>query len=104
MARYLEVAAQANKVADKLMDMIHEEYKPLAAELVAQLVNLGIRCAPRAVHSTVRLNAVKRAVQGLPVNVSIEKRRDERTGRDYNVLIVTPKGGLPNVEEGSEDE
>lgn len=88
MARYLEVAAEACKVAEELVAMVPDDMKARAAEVAARLVNYGIRCAPRAVHSTVRLNAVKRAVQGLPVRVTMEERKDERTGRSYKVLVT----------------
>jgi hypothetical protein len=103
MARYLETAAEANAVAHQLLDYIGVECKPGAAALIARLVNLGVRCSPRGVQHTVRLNAVRRAVQGLPVKVGMEERKDEKTGRTYNVLIVTPVGGEAVVEAASTD-
>ncbi len=111
MARYLEVAAQANVVAKQLMELVPDvdNNKARAAELVARLVNFGVRCAPRAVHGTVRLNAVKRAVQDLPVRVSMEEKKDERTGRTYKVLVtqqlVAGKvASAATVEDGSDEE
>lgn len=103
MARYMETAAQANKVAQDLLQMISNDDKPQAAELIARLYNLGIRTAPRAVQSTVRFNAVRRAVQDLPVKVSMEQKTDPKTHRIYNVLITQPIGGEPTAEGASED-
>jgi hypothetical protein len=90
MARYLEVAAEANVVAQRLLELVPEAQQPQAAELIARLVNFGIRCSPRAVQSTVRFNAVQRAVRGLPVKVRMEQKTDERSGRTYNALITSP--------------
>ncbi len=103
MARYMETAAQANGVAQELLTLTHNIDQPRAAELIARLSNLGIRTAPRAVQSTVRLNAVRRAVQDLPVKVSMEQRTDERTKRTYNALITQPVGGKASA-EGAADE
>lgn len=104
MPKYLEVAADANAVARQLLEMVPNEDKPRAAEMIARLVNLGIRCAPRGVQHTVRLNAVRRAVQDLPVRVSMGERTDDRTKRTYNILVTQPIGGEATVEVGSDDE
>ncbi len=113
MPRYMETAAQANEVAKELMDLIHalhddapEQYGK-AAEMIARLVNLGIRCSPRGVQHTVRLNAVQRAVRGLPVRVSMKEVTDEKTGRTYNALVTVPivpdnrDMGLPGIPTGT---
>ena len=84
MARYLETAAKANTVAKELLEMVPDGNRPAAAALMAKLVNLGFRCNPRAAQSTVRLNSVKTAMRGLPVEVRLE-RLDEG-----NFLSVTP--------------
>lgn len=114
MPKYLEVAAEANVVAKKLMEVVrgplgeeitdHQTSYAEVAEMIARLVNLGIRCSPRGVQHTVRLNAVRRAVQGLPVKVSMEERTDERTKRTYNVLITQPVGGVASVEAPTDEE
>ena len=104
MPRYMDTAAEANKLAQDLLVLIHDHDQPKAAELIARLYNLGIRTAPRAVQSTVRYNAVKRAVQDLPVRVSMEQRTDERTRRTYNVLVTQPIGGVPSVETAVGDD
>ncbi len=104
MARYLEVAAEANAVAKRLMEFIHEETdRPKVAELIARLVNFGIRCSPRGVQHTVRFNAVRRAVMDLPVHVNMVEKQDERTGRTYNALVTKPLGGESTVEGDVEE-
>lgn len=100
MARYLEVAADANKTARALMELIPQERQKDAAAMIAHLVNYGIRCAPRAVHSTVRLRAVERAVYGLPVRVDMIQKTDPKTSRTYNVLTVDGVGTGGPDEDG----
>ncbi len=90
MPRYMETAAEANKVARELLALLPDADKPKAAEMIARLVNLGIRCSPRGVQHTVRLNAVQRAVRGLPVAVTMKEVKDEKTGRTYNALVTRP--------------
>lgn len=111
MPRYMDTAAEANMVAKELMNLVttigaRDDHATAgtAAVLITRLYNLGIRTAPRAVQSTVRFNAVRRAVQDLPVRVSMEKRLDERTKREYNVLITQPIGGAPTAENATSDE
>lgn len=89
MPRYLDVAAEANLTAKALIELVPEDRRDVAAQSIARLVNYGLRCAPRAVQSTVRLNAVKRAVQGLPVKVEMRQKTDPKTGRTYNVLLTS---------------
>src|ERR1043165_530279 len=93
MAKYLEIAAQANQVAKTLLDLVEEGRKPQAADLIAQLVNLGIRCSPRGVQHTVRFNAVERAVRGLPVIVGMKEVTNPHTGKSYHALTTKPVGG-----------
>jgi len=104
MARYMEVAAEANLVALKLLELVPEDHRPKAAELVARLVNFGVRCSPRGVQHTVRYNAVRRSVQGLPVAVSMRQVTDPVTHRTYNALITAPVGGQESVETNGGDE
>lgn len=113
MAKYLKTAGEANNVAVKLLALVPEADKPIAAEMIARLVNYGIRCNPRACMSTIRLNAVRHAVSGLPVKVTMEERTgtgtNRKTGRPftYNALITTPIGGPAEVkptEEGQNDD
>lgn len=105
MARYLETAREANSVARKLLDLVPEAERPRAAEMIARLVNFGIRCAPRGVQHTVRLNAVQAAVNGLPVKVWMEEKENERfPGRIYNALITRPLGESTTTIEGAAEE
>lgn len=96
MTRYMQIAGEANKTAKALFDLVKEpekvgeEYEGQVAIHIARLVNYGLRCAPRAVQGTVRLNAVKEAVKGLPVKVHMEKKEDEQTGKSYNYLVTEP--------------
>lgn len=103
MARYLEVAAEANVLAVQLLALIPADKQPQAAEMIARLVNYGVRCSPRGVQHTVRFNAVQRAVRGLPVKVSMKECTDEKTKRTYNVLVTEFVGGKPVVEGMSEE-
>lgn len=88
MARYLEVAADARETIDALMAHIPEDRHEVVAPMIAHIYNYGIRTAPRAVQSTVRYNAVRTACLNLPVKIAMEKRKDERTGKEFNVLQV----------------
>jgi len=89
MARYLEVATEANGTARELLSLIAPENKPAAACLIARMMNWGLRCAPRAVQSTVRINAVKAAVRGLPVRCRLEERQGDYGGT-YKALVTEP--------------
>lgn len=111
MSRYLKTAAEANVLAKQLIEFIYEDAdRPCVAELIARLVNLGIRCSPRGVHHTIRLNAVREAVKGLPVRVGMVEKVDDITKRTYHALTTIPQhpeaNGIKNlirVEEPSED-
>lgn len=101
MARYLQVAGEANEVAKQLFALVAEDKQQQAAQLIAKLVNYGLRCSPRAVQSTVRLNAVKRAVQGLPVAVGMTKVFDPVTQKSFNA--ITFGGDQPDTWESADD-
>lgn len=105
MARYMETAADANKVALQLLDLITDpELKPTAAAMIAKLVNLGFRCNPRAAHGTIRLNAVQRAVRDLPVKVHMEQVPKRSGVGTFNALAVVPVGGEKETEGTSDEE
>lgn len=97
MPKYMDTAAQANSIAHEIISRVPAEEAPIMAELLARLVNLGVRISPRGVHHTIRLNAVKAAMKGLPVRVSMQERTDERTKRTYNALITEPINPRPEV-------
>ena len=105
MSRYLQTAGEANKVARALLELVPDEAKSQAAELIARLVNLGIRCSPRGVHHTVRLNAVREACKDMPVVVSMKEVKDEKTGRTYHGLTTKRLyyGAEPTIEGFSEE-
>ena len=105
MARYMETAAKANKVAKQLLALIPEDKHPSASAYIAQLVNLGVRVSPRPCQSTVRYNAVREAVKGLPVKVSMQQVTDPVSHKTYNALSVTAIGQELTVnEDGNGDE
>lgn len=120
MPKYLQVAEEANTVAKQLLSLVPEDQRPQAAELIARFFNFGVRVSPRSVHHTVRLRAVRMACEELPVRVSMQERKDERTGKTYNVLVTqqligdwhisdpavetTPTNGPVTVESGFNDE
>ncbi len=108
MPKYMDTAATANGVAKRLLELVSEENQPLVADLIAQLVNLGVRCSPLGVQHTVRLNAVREAVRGLPVKVTMEERVNDRTERRYYALITRPVGETvvyaPTVETNGDEE
>ena len=107
MARYLEVAAQATSIARDLVEMVPEDQRPAAAELVARIANLAVRACPRGVQHTVRHNIVAAVVRGLPVRIGMEERSDLKTGRTYHALVtqqvVDGKGQKASVEGPAED-
>jgi hypothetical protein len=86
----MEIAAKAEVTALELLGVIPEDQRPFAAEKIARLINFGIRVSPRAVHSTVRINAVKRATRSLPVKCRLVDRVDEITGFGFKALETTP--------------
>lgn len=102
MARYLQVAAEANEVAKSLFNLVPEENRQAAAGLIAKLVNYGLRCSPRAVQSTVRLNAVRRAVYGLPVEVGMVKVTDPVTHKSFNAITISGESDKGNGEDEHE--
>jgi hypothetical protein len=65
----------------------------LINQMVVQLghiINLAIRCSPRGVQHTVRLNIVKEAV-GKYCRVTMTEETDERTQRTYHKIHITPR-------------
>lgn len=91
MARYLKVAEEANQQIKKIVETYAhgctEDVKAQLIKELAHLYNLGIRTAPRAVQSTVRLNAVKEATIGFPVSARMEKKQGFGD-KKYNALIL----------------
>lgn len=92
MARYLQTAAQANKLAQQALQLVSPEDRPLMAEAMARMFNYGFRCNPRAASGTIRINALNTAFKGTPVKCSLE-RRTGHGGRKYNALVTVPQFG-----------
>ena len=75
MARYMKIASDASMVVDNIMDKLKGH--PLSTEILADLLylyNLGIRTAPRATQSTVRLNAVIEAAKNQPATIRMVEK------------------------------
>lgn len=98
MSRYMQTAGEANGVAKELFrlatsedldSMTEKEHEFLVAKSIAQLVNYGLRCAPRAVQHTVRLNAVVESVKGLPIKIGMEEYESGK-GWVGHKLVYTP--------------
>jgi len=93
MARYMKTAAELKRLVNNFINQFaHNEFdsnQELAKEL-GYIINLAIRCAPRSVQSTVRLNIVKEAV-GEYCKVWMTKEMDEITGREYNKIHIEPR-------------
>lgn len=71
--------------------------------MMANLVNLGFRCNPRAAHSTIRLNSVQGAMRDLPIKVGMAKLPcKDRFGRPTfgNFLTINGVGDTDPTEEG----
>jgi len=93
MARYMEIAGDLRKEVDSFLNQfIHEEYDTPeeAAKQIGHMINLAVRCAPRPVQSTVRLNIVREAV-GKYCMVTMTEETDERTGNTYHKIHITPR-------------
>lgn len=108
MAKYIETAMSAGRIARELLDLIPDTVKPEAAELIAKLANMVVRCAPRGVQHTVRLKIVETVVDNMPVVVGMVKKEDEFTKRTYHALYTVKKvngeaNGQPSTEGHTEE-
>jgi len=106
MARYLEVAHELGREIEKFIKAYgpgaaDENQMARAAQLLGvkeammardlgYIVNLAVRCSPRAVQGTVRKNIVEAAV-GKWCRVAMTKGHDEQTGRDFNKISITER-------------
>ena len=95
MARYLETAREANAIVERLHHQLN--FTPQQMEDLGHLVNLIVRCAPRAVQSTVRKNIVQTAM-GRHCRVRMEKIYDDKTDRAYNKVTITSREDTPRGE------
>jgi hypothetical protein len=99
MARYMTVAADANKLLLSIRELLKDEFKDQGTEMLLRLFNYGIRVSPRGVQSTVRLNAVRRAAEETNVQVSMKEVKNAR-GYIYNALQLN--GNLDTADESDE--
>lgn len=99
MARYMTVAADANKLLLSIRELLKDEFKEQGTEMLLRLFNYGIRVSPRGVQSTVRLNAVRRAAEGTNVQVSMKEVKNAR-GYIFNALQLN--GNLDTTDESDE--
>jgi hypothetical protein len=106
MARYMETADDLRKEVESFVEgnllQLHpglEDGDPCGrdSELINQMVcqighmiNLAIRACPRGVQHTVRLNIVREAV-GRYCKVTMTEETDERTGRSYHKIHISPR-------------
>ena len=88
MARYLETAKEAKLIADQLIDECHLDPDQIVA--LGHLINLVVRCSPRAVQHTVRERIVSTILKD-HARVSMEEKVDTQTARVYNVIRIVPK-------------
>lgn len=92
MARYMEVAGDLAKEVESLLAEIGvcDEKTGVITAKIGHIINLAIRACPRGVQHTVRLNIVKEAV-GKYCRVTMTEEVDERTGKTYNKIHITPR-------------
>lgn len=95
MARYLETAKQLRGKIESLAVRLNLTNEDIAE--LGLIVNLAVRCCPRACQSTVRRNIVAEATKG-HCNVTMRLVKDKVTGCEFNAISVgalgTPKPAL----------
>jgi len=103
---YLDKAKKGQDVALALLQLVPEEHRPAAAALIAQVVNAGVRSAPRVQH-TVRRNIVETVCKKLPVKIGMVQVKKEGYAKPWNCLTITPLAENKVYEatvEGAEDD
>lgn len=106
MARYLKTAESAQYHINALLSLLPPEKMEEAAIHIARIFNAGVRVSPRGVQSTVRLNAVRKATEHLPISVSMVKVK-ANNGYEFNALQVLGKSGKtiedPTLNDSDQD-
>jgi hypothetical protein len=108
MARYLETAAKAAEVLDSIMECLkdHPDREHILSQTI-YLYNLGIRTAPRATQSTVRLNAIRVMAKNQPAKISmVEKKATSMYKGNYTykaIRIETAPHDQPYIVEDGAD-
>lgn len=106
MARYMKIASDASAVVDSIMYKLKDH--PMSTEILADVVylyNLGIRTAPRATQSTVRLNAIKEAAKNQPVSIRmIEKKSNNPRFPTYKAIQILTGTKATREDLGADEE
>lgn len=100
MARYLETAKQLRGKIESLAVRLNLTNEDIAE--IGLIVNLAVRCCPRACQSTVRRNIVAEATRG-HCQVSMNVVTDEITKKSFNAISIAPIGVKKAVTEAADD-
>lgn len=92
MARYEKIAADMRTKVIALAKRC--EMSPTDVADLAYIINLAVRCAPRAVHSTVRRNIVAMAVKDY-CRVDMLEEYDALTKKKFHRIRIQPNGMDP---------
>ena len=90
---YMQTADELRKEVETLVNALEAGWSVPPVDIAKQIghiVNLAVRCAPRAVQGTVRKNIVSKAVEKY-CRVTMTRETDERTGREYNKIHIEPR-------------
>ena len=87
MAKYLEIAKQYDDLPPELLELVPDEHKERAAEIIARLVNAGFRGNPRAANGTIRLNYIRAMCRKIPVRCDLVEVEKEN-GYSFKALTV----------------
>lgn len=103
MPRYMETAEELRSEVNQFLRIV-ESYMvdaglpsdsvqgalTEAAVHMGRIVNLAVRCSPRAVQHTVRKNIVQKAVRDY-CRVGMAEVVDSETGRTFHKIDIVPK-------------
>ncbi len=98
MPRYVETSGELGKLVNEFMESFVApavgscgvEGMNDAAVQLGHIVNLAIRCNPRAVQHTVRRNIVQIAMKKYCI-IGMKEVMDETTGVSYNKIKIMPR-------------
>lgn len=95
MPKYMETAGQLKERVEELLRVL-STYLPDDGSIasvavdIGHIINLAVRCAPRAVHHTVRKNIVSKAV-GSYCKVQMIEMVDLISSKKYHQIDISPK-------------
>lgn len=98
MAKYLQTAGELKKLFNDFMET--NELPASAAVQLAHIVNLSVRCCPRATQGTVRKNIVEIA-SGDFCNVSMTAEISE-SGYSFKLIHIGPRKSAISTEYKTE--